>query len=146
PTGCLTTDGSKVVPNLEGRDACARTVSSASKQQELIPGDSPEQRHPQIQTGEASLGGQAAPEREGQAAPERKGQEARNDLFYFESGRDQVLLGRDVRQGERMVGAIEVLASAVLEIRAHDREDAVGGQRLAHAGQEVGDRVGVREV
>ena len=58
------------------------------------------------------------------------------DTYRPLAGGEKMLLHRDMRERQQMVGAVEVIARAVLEVRSHEREHTVGRERVAHAFEE----------
>src|SRR4051812_44260924 len=78
--------------------------------QELPTEEAPSRWEPEIRAHEDA--------RPGVATPEGIGQEPGDHAVHGEARRVEVLRDRLVREGERVVGAVEVLAHAVPEVRA----------------------------
>ena len=73
--------------------------------------------------------------RRGNPAAEGIGQEPRDNGGDLKAGRVQVLDHRHVGQRERMVGAVEILACAVPEVRAEDGKRPTGFHRCVELGE-----------
>jgi hypothetical protein len=88
---------------------------------------------PQIPPGQRRRGGEFA--------AEGVRQEPGYNRCDHEPGRVQMLGDRDVSQGERVVGAVEVVTCAVPEVRSHHRDRAAWAHRVAEPDQHCGYRV-----
>src|SRR5262249_39976646 len=106
--------------------------------EKLLAEHAPEQGVLKVKRGESG--------RRGQATPERERQEPGNHVDDVVTGRKEVFLHRHLSQRKKVIGAVEVLARAVLEVRAHDGEDPFGSETLAHALQKSGDVLRLSEV
>lgn len=84
--------------------------------------------------------------RRGQDAAEGVRQEPGVDGFRVEARGVQVLGEAHVRQDDRVVGTVEVVAGAVLEVGAHDRDPAARPHRVAEFAEQRRHRVLVGQV
>ena len=82
----------------------------------------------------------------GHAAPERVRDEPRDRSCDLEAGAVQVLFDRAVRERQRVIGAVEVVARAIPEVRSHHGDATGWCQAATHPPQESSDVVLRRQV
>ena len=119
----------------KGPNASFRGLSPRSggpcEDEELLSLQPPQDRQPEVEPGERC--------RRGQPAAERERQEARDHLGHLVPGREQELLHGDVGEREEVVGAVEVVTRAVLEVRAQHCDRSAWLRCGEHSAEEGSD-------